>query len=186
MARQTKQERRIAILKDAVAQLKAGTYQANRGGVITGTINEMVAEVVKLSHETKKLLGMDQDAKTFINNFVKTHKGKGACDVCARGALLLSTVGKENNFAFEALTDLDWGSFHQTSDVDQRLTKLFTAKQLMMMETAFEGNHNEHRLGPELYEKCIKFNEKYLYKGDRTTLLAIFNNAIKNGGIFKL
>lgn len=182
----TKKERRLAILKDAVAQIKAKTYDATPGAVVEGGIQDLIEEIKDLSADTKEILGIGNDAKSIVLKFIKNQKGLGECEVCARGALLLSTVAKENKFEIDELAAVcaDGGSYYENSDADMRLTALFPPTQLMMMETAFEGCHNLHHLGEELHDKCVAYHDDAPYDPNKR-LIAIFMNAIKNGGEFK-
>jgi hypothetical protein len=198
--KKTKKERRIAVLKDAVKQIKLNNIIGSTGDVVKINIRELDPCTPKNS---------EVEAKPLLTEFFKK-KGAKVCNVCARGALLVCTVHKENDFLLSDFENIV-GAFDKNSSVDIRLMKLFSEKQLILMENAFEIsnylsdlendslitidfdeidvdytsysiNSNEGLTEREM-EKTILFGSKYENDSDR--LLAIFNNAIKNGGIFK-
>jgi hypothetical protein len=190
----TKKQRRIAILKDAIAQINANKIKALPG------------EVVELPNEI--LISTETNAKPVLQAFFKKQQVKEPCYACARGSLLLCTIHKENDFE---LCDLDGlgGGFNSGSITDSRLLKVFTEQQLQLMENAFEVEfylqdleeddlervrstdkvdyssycQNAIYLNEKLQEKSVLFGAKYENPNDR--LLAIFKNAIKNKGTFK-
>lgn len=172
----TKPERRIAILKDALAQVKRGYYISTCGSVwdLDGILDKKEEKLYK-GKDLQKVLTLE---------FLKQNN----CEVCQRGALLLSTIRKENSFKveyIEDLSDVDNGSFDPESKGDKRLLKLFSAEQIAMMESAFEGCffNNEIHTNCHKLSKAIEFGE--LYKEARERQIAILKNAIKNNGIFK-
>lgn len=185
----TKKERRIAILKDAIKQIKLNNIVADPG------------TVVNLSDNIDVYLDGDKDAKPLLIEFFKKKDDKKEpCYACARGSLLLCTVHKENDFLLSSFDDCG-GSFRKNSITDERLLKLFSAKQIALMENAFEVDDyisdkegdcmddisyyslNSEVLGNKLAKKSILFGGKY--KDPNKRLLAIFKNAVKNEGIFK-
>lgn len=182
----TKKERRIAILKDAIKQIKLNNILAEPGTVVR------LPDAIETN---------ENDAKPVLAEyFKKKDKDKKPCYACARGSLLLCTVHKENDFILDSF-DYCEGSFRQESITDKRLLRLFSEKQLASMETAFEVDGyiedmandwaedlryyylNKEVLKDEESNKCLLFGAKY--KDPNKRLLAIFSNAVKNNGIFK-
>lgn len=175
----TKVQRRIAIIKDAIAQLKAGLYVTGDHSYVT------LPKELELDSSTS--------AQRTLRNL------KEPCGVCVNGALLLSAIRKENDFNVEAL-------FRPNRlTVIDRITKdrLFDKKNIFLVEAYYEGwavhvgcsvfrafvgfgftqkQLSRHRI------KIDKFVEKYpAGKNEERTdrLLAILKNMARNKGIFK-
>ncbi len=171
MATDNKKQQRIAILKDALLRVNMGDYDARCGILIDSDGLDDAISRVELTGLTTTI-----EAKKFITNFLK----EDSCLVCARGALLLSTVTKYNDCTINQLKILvDDGGKTNT-----KLRKFFTTRQINMMEAAFEGyNFNSEVLSNKDNEACESFYDSFSEAEDR--LRAIFTNAIKNGGEFK-
>ncbi len=189
--KKTIKERRLAVVKDAIIQLKRQKFVASMGTVcsLSGP-----ADLYNVSDHTV-------DAQLHIQKYLKS-SSKGKCHVCARGALLISTVNKENSTPLDVIRFAS-GSFEKGNNVDNRLLKLFSAHQLMMMENAFEvgscsktlaeswendwlfRNYGMHRhsLSNVNARKAVLFGLKYSHPDER--LIAIFKNVVKNDGAFK-
>lgn len=195
--KKTKQQRRIEILKDAISQIKANKIRANAG------------QVVSLSYDLTNLdtsSNGNTEAKPILEKFFKDKELKNPCDACARGALLLCTVHKENDFILSDFSEVS-GKFGEDNITDQRLLRLFSKTQLALMENAFECTDyitdyihddinegfydsweenysiNYEILTKSQMRKSLEFGGKY--EDENKRLIAIFRNAIKNGGIFK-
>lgn len=181
--KKTKVERRLAVVKDAIKQLKGKAFYAKTGSVIT------------IHNEALRIYNNPGNAevKPILTKLLKS-KPERVCSVCARGALLLSTIHKENTFTFSKLDDSDCGSFHADSIVDKRLLHLFSAKQIALIEEAFEVGYEEDYIGEEKVFNTILsikeahpahiFHDKY-QSSDNQRLLAILENIVKNKGLFK-
>jgi len=201
--KKTKKERRIEVIKDALLQLKRESLIASPGVVCS--IDELAQDTDKFDKELTDKYLLDLDLQKFLKTKLKTKKH--VCNVCARGALLISTIHKENTFSALDLVSVG-GSYDEDSVTDQRLSKLFSGQQLALMETAFEvedtledqRNYEEHgdefgddqkvlyALNSALFKhtlviKAVDFGMKYENPQER--LIAIFKNMIKNEGIFK-
>ena len=180
----TIEERRLDVLNDAITQIRANKIIAQPGVVV-----EIPFEATDRT-----------EAKPVLEEFFKKEQAI-PCDACARGTLLLCTVHKENNFLLSDF-NLIRGPFKHGSVVDNRLAELFSEEQLIMMENAFEVENCESReyfdeddypedyyginheyLDEDLARECVEFGLKYSDANER--LLAIFENAIANGGEFK-
>lgn len=164
--RLTKAQKRMMILKDALKQIKIGFLKPEKAGICN-------LPNIKNAKD-------NADGQTLLK---KLKRNKKNCMVCARGALLLTSVLKFNKLTWGDLIAVDnyEGSFEEGSITDGRLMSFFSAEQLMMMETAFERQHNEYELGKLAYD-CWAFYDKYSHP--RRRLIAILENAIKNNGIF--
>lgn len=167
--RKTKAEKRVEIAKDVIAQLKAEKFNAKTGTYVG--LDEDIDGTKELQTELKKVK---------------------QCTVCALGALFLSDVRK--NDACKGV-DVDLGS---GNDVDgfasryidehrmrDRLGKLFSRKQMALIECAFElGMDPQGLLKDDEYERAARFGEKFDTSRDR--LVGIMRNIIKNEGTFVL
>lgn len=182
VVKKTKAERRIEILKDAIKQIKLQKIIASPGEVVD------LNDPLLIEDDVYK----EVDAKPRLEMFFKSKKVE-PCFACARGSLLLCTVHKENDFILSDFNSCG-GSFEESSTTDKRLMRLFSKQQLILMENAFEVENmqddeedyngiNEDYLSSKLNKASIDFGLKYEDPNER--LIAIFSNAIKNGGIFK-
>jgi hypothetical protein len=112
------------------------------------------------------------------------------CSACAKGSLLLSFVGRINNFD---VNDLTFGNNNDTNDKSHaKLLEIFDIRQLALIEMAFEDQLyiTETPTGKPVkftrntHIKASEFFYKYNYSRERMT--AICKNIIENKGIFKL
>lgn len=106
-----------------------------------------------------------------------------ACEVCARGALLLGRVAVFNK--------LTWGEIGlvgdhtitaSDSDTTNGLDGIFTYYELCELETAFELGMNLYVLGGDAYDAARNFG--HLYPDPKDRLRAILENVIQNNGNF--
>lgn len=194
--RLSKVERRLIVVKDAISQLKKEIYDAESGTFINiidyivddnsvTVVNDIQGSTFITDSELKKAEKVCNSIsiQPLLEKFFKNKNN--SCRVCARGALLLSTIHKENKFNLTELvhTEDNGGSYDPRGKGDIKLKTLFSEKQICMMETAFEGdNLNEDYLEYDISNKCILFGE--MFKDDNKRLLAIFNNVVKNNGLF--
>lgn len=167
----TEAQKRVAIAKDVIAQVKAGKYQPKTG---------LYVEMPRLK---KADVGGDwQDV-------VKRTK---TCEACALGCALLSEVRLFNNFPItedhkEIEDEAGYSYLADSARWRDRLRAIFGAKQMSMIETAFEcaecvdPRDDRDIFDPELDRAgnfCFNMDE-----GDR--LLAIMWNIVRNKGTFK-
>jgi hypothetical protein len=181
---------RVKVLKDARKQVLLGVYKPNCGIVVD---TEKLGDILDVPQVTKD---PDSDFSYTVREFekptelkpllVKARKdGKlNNCTVCARGSLLLSVVALDNKFKVCTLDSIDNGSFEDDSATDRRLARIFTKKQIQLMECAFEENIFRYDdYGDEAFEKAKDFGGNYSSAKNR--LIAILDNAIANRGTFK-
>lgn len=103
------------------------------------------------------------------------------CEVCAKGGLFLSYIGRVNNFTEEGLS----GHSRLRSNEMQKLLEIFDPLQLDGIEAAFEEfcftwTTNED---PEFIEDCFDYFEGSDYNQDEK-LISICKNIIKHNGDF--
>lgn len=118
--------------------------------------------------------------KSLLNN------QKITCVGCAKGGLFTSFVGRVNNFKrgkIEDDNDID-GSEHV------KLLEIFTARQLALIESAFEGSQYLYsydgksiNLKEDEYDRAIQYYDNYSDENQR--LIAICENIVENKGTFK-
>ena len=105
------------------------------------------------------------------------------CEVCAKGGLLLSYVGRVNDFI---VTDSYTGT-EPNEKISEKLAEIFNPIDLELIETVYEGTviHGEYgildHLSDDYINKIIK-----LYKGynQKQKLRSIAKNIIKHNGRF--
>lgn len=177
LSKMTKAEARVAIAKDALAQLRSRKYDAVGGIYVEFDKNLDLPDWGDSSTESNR------KANQQVCNLIPK---MGTCTVCARGALFLSTIRKFNHFTLG-----DWDRSGGYSDGCNRDTietvedRYFTDKQLSLIESTFEGEmfrKNDTELSDREYNNCINFYSKYSSDHDR--LVAILKNIIKNEGAF--
>lgn len=111
------------------------------------------------------------------------------CEVCAKGALFLSSIRKFNNFSLNEA--LDGGLDGKASS---NVRTIFGKANADEIENYFE--HDNYTFGSKVSTQYdvnegnvgdLTLRDKwlYMYPEDADRLLAIFKNALKNDGIFK-
>lgn len=156
----SKQEQKIKIVKDAIAQIKIGTFIAKKGDYLS--INNL-----------------DLYKEISLQSVIGTVKY--TCECCAKGAIFASCVMNVNK-----VTNQD--DFYSENFQKNKLKKWFSAKELDTIETAFEGMIIEDSTGTledknlepkQLAIDAMKFGCKY--KTEEEKLLAILKNIVKYG-----
>lgn len=180
MKKKTIVQRRIAIIKDAIAQLEAGHCRASHCGYIylPVTMSKVVSENPEAS--AQKLFG-------------KLTKQKH-CKVCAKGSLFVSLINKENELCACEIPDDNYR-------VTTRLTEggLFSIKNIALVEIFYESwgvdSYENYETGETkafsvrersiLAAKVRDLDRKYPPGKNKERLLYILKNMLKNKGIFK-
>lgn len=172
------QNKRVIILKDALKQIKLKSYiaetecgyvNANYKSNIDNEIDDLENKLSKEGKDTSKI-----ELRDSLKDLVNPEK---PCQVCARGALLLSSISKFNNYSLEKA--YAGGLDSNARDVTARI---FGKKNSELMENFFENNSVNDETSEEGAKREI-FREKYPDETDR--LKAILRNAIRNNGTFK-
>ncbi len=173
------EQKRVDVLKDAIAQIRAESYNVMSG---TGYVNQdnssrLNGEIKALVQICELIEGKDASEVEFKKYFDKLITPKKPCQVCAKGALLLSGIRKFNNFTLEdALND----GLDDAAGNNGGTYAIFGKENADRMEAYFEGND------PCVYDEdgnCTQWNDNY--SDDEEILIAIFQNAIANRGTFK-
>lgn len=164
----TKEEKKVAIAKDVLLQLKNKKYVAKTGDYVDFDYWETISAV-------------DYDLN--IQQHFDVIKN---CKVCALGSAALSCIKYSNNSSFE-------DARRNTNKFWNQLLKVFTKKELVIIEYAFEGfahkacgrsvNWNIDISDNILNKTC---NFYYKHSNNDNRLKAIMKNIIKNEGKFVL
>jgi hypothetical protein len=163
----SKAEKRVLIAKDVIAMVNAGKRQPI----------------------TSFYLRINNSWDFSNNDSVQKIVDDISCYCCALGACLLSTIKYVNSVEFHELDIINSDS----SEIWRLLKSLFTPKQMLLIEYAFESKESGDRVGEDSFkqtltekevELSIKFGKRYFYSKDR--LIAIMENIIKNKGTFRV
>lgn len=164
----TRREQKMKIVKDAIFQINKGLITPSEGKYF---------EFKKIS--TYEQLGEENSLQVLL-------KRGNKCVACAKGSLFASCVINVNKVGRSY--DVDEEEFQK-----EKLKKWFSALELDMIETAFEGRvvtDSKGRLEEggnawtfadvtQLGQKCISFGEQY--KSVKNRLLVILENIKKFG-----
>lgn len=157
MKNKTKAEKRVAIAKDVIKQIRAGKLRAKAAnGYICPTTPAASVCLVAFSGSDLPLTKGDVDAL------------QGSCEVCALGSMVLSRIRKFNSVVGDQLTP-DGDVYEENAY--GCLGDIFTSNQLEAIEAVFEG-----------YDYTEWREEHY---NDNDLLLAIMQNIVDNNGKFK-
>jgi hypothetical protein len=165
-SKMTKAEKRVAIAKDVLIQIKKGISIPTTDNYFGG----LSGKICNLTYEKEELQNILPESK---------------CEVCAKGALFIADILRRDNFQIDRNTNIYGGTIHK------RLTDIFTRNQLDLIETAFEKNviedENKYLVinyveRTEVAKAAIRFGRRYTTEKNR--LIGIMNNIIKNKGIF--
>lgn len=163
----TRAERRIAVAKDVIKQLKLGTVIAED-------------DVGYIDKKREEVLGELDDFREWLKTLFSSGK---SCNVCALGSLVISKALK-----FDAIKTDDImrdGHYTTRSTCELALYDIFTLKQLDDIENAFEGWDNLYA-----YNNGSTINYRYAnwpdyYPNPSERIIAIMKNIIRNNGTFK-
>jgi hypothetical protein len=149
----TKAQKRVMIAQDCIDRLACKLLSANTGSFITYAGAEV-------NQERVNTIG---------------------CEVCAKGGLFASYIGRVNNFSDDCIGNDKDDLAHK------KLLEVFTLRQLAIIEYAFEGTQYIYSVDIpyDLEKKLEKFYDEIFYDDDKR-LIKICENIIKNKGTFKL
>lgn len=194
----------VQVAKDVIKQLDRGKIYPESGRGYAPYLLEDAEEALVWIGENGKL-----DLKKYIEKIF--NNTSSTCQVCALGSIFVSMVHTNNNCVVtqeEIDNDLTLEPRHKK--FDDQVTKAFTARELDLIESAFEGETfysyesycPEYELSSDDLEmstladedfaevndipigivKSIRFGMQYI--DDTQRLRAIMNNVIKNKGAF--
>lgn len=160
-----KARRRVLIVKDALIRFNLNNLKLIHGNYVN-------------LHDNSSIRPNNSDSfKDFINT------DKAICNVCAKGALFCSIVGRVNNILAKDAFNMAWSN-NCGDKPHELLKKYFTVEQIDMIETAYEGRSYLHEIDDFTQNKCISYYKAFNNDNDR--FIAICNNIIKNKGEFIL
>jgi hypothetical protein len=184
----SKDKKAVLVAKDVLAQIAANKYMPNTGAY------------VHFDYE----IDFEGDIKS---NFDKLPQ----CSVCALGSMLLSCTNLVNILTTDIIINDRIGHYElKNDDVKELFSSIFSDKQLLMIETSFEGYSDwesytisyikdwfkqdfyyseasdryadDERL---IFEETLDCQALFLkFDSDQERLEAICNNIIRNNGIF--
>jgi len=169
----TKDEKKVQIAKDCIERINLNQFIANTGNFISDrTMDELRRKRVS-----------SKSVKELINN-----SDFPECQVCAKGGLFLSYVGRVNQCN---IIDIAVGNSIEDNS-HKKLLEIFTERELAYIEFAFEGGqyisidlNGDYIHFTETESKRV-FNFYQRYDDVDKRLIAICQNIIRNKGIFKL
>lgn len=180
-ATMTTNEKKVVVAQDCIERINLGQISADTGNVINrNTITKM-----------NKSYSQATSVKDILNNDEMIQ-----CDVCAKGGLFLSYVGRTNEVKLcELGSNTTTRNYNPNSVHDNehsRLLEIFTARELAYIELAFEGeqylDYDENscriKFTDDEYELANNFRCSFDTPDD--VLVAICENIIKNKGQFIL
>jgi hypothetical protein len=158
------EEKCVEVARDLLHRLDIDQFQCN-DGVVIYNLDEYSASY-------------KDSVKDIVNN-----KLIPECEVCAKGGLLLSYVGRINDFI---INNTYYGT-EPDEKISKKLAEIFNPIDLELIETVYEGTviHGEYgildHLSDDYINKIIK-----LYKGynQKQKLRSIAKNIIKHNGRF--
>lgn len=199
--RMSRKNKRVAIARDVLEQLKIGRYQATQGTYFRfkDDKHSSCVEIKDRRGRHSRYVDLNRstlNAQPFLTGVTDT---KVLCEVCAKGAAVCSLTRIVNKRKFKDL-----------SSEDPEIIKIFGDLMWAEMEAMFEGEslvdmmHTSYyecfSNGEELYgddadlltakEKAVikakvQFTEDNLYRREDTTMEDIMKNIIRNKGRLK-
>lgn len=165
----TKAQKRVMIAKDVLAQIKTKRYVGESGCWVQTNINATCEKDLKDEDSVQELFA---------------EKKIESCNVCALGGLFMSCTNLNNNTTVQDLKNEFYiGDLVADDDkISNGLNRIFTQKQLMLIEIYFEGSQGYFRDNLSSDEKAETFLENY---SDDERLEMIMQNIIDNNGTFK-
>lgn len=161
-----KKQLRIEIARDVLLQLRLKKYEA-----VTGTY----------VYVDGTLEFFDNGRASFKDGFKKDKDT--TCDVCALGSCFISLVNIKNKCSIEEVADESKVYYL----VFQRLKPIFGARNMDMMESAFErvfSDNADSDLPEHTLNAAAEWGEQW--QDDNERLRQIMLNIIRNDGNFKL
>lgn len=129
-----------------------------------------------------------------VRDILNSRKSLPSCQVCAKGALFMSHIGRVNKCTIDEL----YNRYVEICDSNKELDSIFPNCNYHLIEIAFEMFHVDDDVetpimiiidnfdeeeAEKLINKACEFGEKY--NDSKSRLKAICKNIIKNNGVFK-
>jgi hypothetical protein len=130
---QSKHVQRLLVIVDVIQQLLAKRFIANNGNYLTAETFQSIINIEPAKGQSLGDAAALVDSKTVRANVLQAKE----CMVCAKGALLLSYIGRFNSVDGAHLYGcLSNGGMEQHA---KQITSLFSHNLLGEIEAAFEG-----------------------------------------------
>lgn len=187
----TKAQRRMRVIKDAIAQIKLNTYVARSGDyVVLGS--KLRSKILMPGSDALK--NPDESMQKILQKLPKK-----ACNVCAQGAIFLSFIRLENKVT---VGETVYGEWSYSDKIVDTTKSLFTSRQLYLIEQYFElwnapqdnlslttsssiiGWYQKQAIFKKYFGKTTP-DEDFITDNDEMRLLAILENMMKHNGLFK-
>lgn len=173
------QNKRVAIAKDALLQLKAGIYHPKAGNGYVPALDDVDFE--SIANGCEILTGESAEKVELKSYLDKLVNNKKPCEVCAKGALFLSSIRKFNNFSIQDAADNNGDISYKASEIAEDIFGVNNAK---LIEAYFESDSGYLPVWSE--QEVVKINQfEVKYPNSVERLEVILKNIIKNKGTFK-
>ncbi len=167
MAKASKAEKRVIIAKDALDQIRKAKFTPmSRNWCV---IDDSLISVDGTCSAQPTVLGDDF-----------------RCKGCALGSLFISSIRLRNNETINNLLNASWGLDAMIRNDETELNKIFSKKQLTLIERTFEFGRGGFGRSESDKESVDIYNFYMEYPEDTDRLVAILNNIVKNKGTFVL
>ena len=171
----TKEQKKVQIAKDCIDRIMLEQLSAVEGSLVKfSTIDKF----------------QKHDEKTSVKTVLNTVDAP-KCEVCAKGGLFLSYVGRTNEFNVNDFSPLNPNHFGGSEH--QKLLEIFSHRELAYIEYAFEDGQflyydsvNNCNIEFTVSERNAIREFYNLYPSNNDRLIAICQNIIKNKGTFTL
>lgn len=184
-AKLSKPEQRVAIAKDVIERLQSRTMKA---ASFNGYVVSDAERIEKIAGEGSSPITPD-DTKNISRK----------CTVCALGGAMISAISLGNGVTWDQFYDIGGAigsSFYglrsefciERRGVTRLLRKYFTAKQMEIIEAAFETSYAKPSERPQITQRsslraqAYAFGMQFRYDNDR--LMAIMQNIVDHDGDF--
>lgn len=155
-------EKRIAVAKDVIRQIKKGKYEPLKG-------------IYARFYDSEGWV-----CYTNQTNFQKSLKEANKCEVCAIGAAVTSLCRLNSNLVCEPESEF------QPSDLREFLGKVFSKRTICLMENAFEKEYAFEISSASVNARFLARDFGDSFASDEDRLIGIMKNIIKNEGEFKV
>ena len=159
------QEQRVKIAEDVILQIKSKIYEPLTSVYVSFNPAHLRDAGVQKGH-----------------NVSETISNMGQCNVCAYGALLLSSIRFKNEVVWNG--QIITGSIMKHSSLSVPLEQVFSEFELRKVECAFEGWRLYNYDTWDYTDATKEFYAKY--ESDTDRLIAIMESIISNEGEFVL
>ena len=163
--RLTTLQKRVAIAKDAIAQIQSGKYKPTTG------------KYIELNNSLK-ILG--SGSKSLQDAFLNATK----CQVCARGALFVSQICKGNKCSLSDIGLHESDRYINLYNFKDHESKIWDEETIYLIESCFEKREmcEESSVAYSDIEAAIHYGKSFKSAKDR--LVGICQNIIDNKGKF--